>query len=161
VLLINLLTRTRLGRLLAALADSPVALSTLGGEVNLIRTLVFCISAGLAGVAGALFAAFIGSVGPNPFNSFLPLSLLVVLAIAGRGELSAPVIAAVAYVIVPSYIQNATLNKYLPVLFGVGAIVAAVRSTGTKPVDLRAVAERAEIRGRESPVRYRYEAATP
>jgi len=161
VLLINLLTRTRLGRLLAALADSPVALSTLGGEVNLIRTLVFCISAGLAAVAGALFAAFIGSVGPNSFNSFLSLSLLVVLAIAGRGELSAPVVAAVAYVIVPSYIQNATFNKYLPVLFGVGAIVAAVRSTGTMPVDLSAVAKRAEIRGRESPVRYRYEAATP
>jgi ABC-type branched-subunit amino acid transport system permease subunit len=86
--------------------------------------------------------------------------LLVALAIAGRGELSAPVIAAVSYVLVPSYIQNATLNLYLPVLFGVGAIVAALRSTGIKPVDLRAAAERATVRCRESPVRYRYEAAS-
>jgi ABC-type branched-subunit amino acid transport system permease subunit len=160
LLLVDRLIRTRLGRLLAALGDSPMALSTLGGEVDLIRTLVFCISAGLAGLAGALFAAFIGSVGPNSFNPFLSLLLLVALALAGRRALAAPVIAAVAYVIVPSYVQNATFNKYLPVLFGVGAMVAAVRSTGTTPVNLRAVAERAEIRGRESPVRYRYQAAT-
>jgi branched-subunit amino acid ABC-type transport system permease component len=158
-LLVYLLTRTRLGRLLAALADSPVALATLGGEVNLIRTLVFCISAGLAGLAGALFAAFIGTVGQNSFSSFLSLNLLVVLAIAGRGQLSAPLIAAAAYVIVPSYIQNATLNTYLPVLFGIGAVAAAIRSTGTT-MDLRTISKRAEIRGRESPVRYRYEAAT-
>jgi ABC-type branched-subunit amino acid transport system permease subunit len=155
--LVHILTRSRLGRLLRALADSPTALTTLGGEVNLIRTLVFCISAFLAAIGGALYAGFIGSFGPNSFDALLSLTLLVVLAIAGAGEISAPVIAAVAYILVPSYIQSSALNEWLPVLFGVSAIaVAVVSARPGRPPALR-MPERVAARGRESPVRYRLE----
>src|SRR5439155_3441582 len=46
--------RSPLGRLLRAMADSPVALSTGGMNVTVLRVLVFCISAFLAGLGGAL-----------------------------------------------------------------------------------------------------------
>jgi branched-subunit amino acid ABC-type transport system permease component len=155
--LVHLLTRTRLGRLLRALSDSPTALTTLGAEVNLIRTLVFCISAALAAIAGALYASFIGSFGSSSFDALLSLTLLVVLAIAGSGEISAPVVAAAAYIVVPSYIQSATLNEWLPVLFGVSAIAVAVTSARPGPAPVFRLPERVAARRRESPVRYRLE----
>src|SRR5207245_1290632 len=52
-LLVLVLTRSRLGRLLRALGDAPVALSTSGVGVSTTRLLAFCISAFLAGVSGA------------------------------------------------------------------------------------------------------------
>jgi ABC-type branched-subunit amino acid transport system permease subunit len=155
--LVHVLTRSRLGRLLRALSDSPTALTTLGSEVNLIRTLVFCISAFLAAIAGALYAAFIGSFGLSSFDALLSLTLLVVLAIAGSGEISAPVIAAIAYILVPSYIQSATLNEWLPVIFGVSAIFVAVASARPGRATAVRMPERVAARGRSSPVRYRLE----
>ncbi len=54
--------RSRLGRLLDGLADSPVALATHGSSINVTRVLVFCISSFLAGIAGALYVGVVGSV---------------------------------------------------------------------------------------------------
>src|SRR6202034_3491982 len=71
---IAVLTQTRLGKLLRAMGDSPVALDTYGVSVNVIRVLVFCISAFVAAVAGALMASVntyaIGSEFPS-FSSLL------------------------------------------------------------------------------------------
>ena len=55
-------SHSRLGRLLRGLADSPPALTTMGTTVNVTRVLVFCLSAFLAGVAGGLFGAAVGTV---------------------------------------------------------------------------------------------------
>ena len=57
MLLVSVVERSRLGRLLRGLADSPVALTTLGTNVNVSRVMVFCLSTFLAGVSGATFAA--------------------------------------------------------------------------------------------------------
>jgi ABC-type branched-subunit amino acid transport system permease subunit len=157
VLLTYLVNHSRLGRLLRALADSPVGLATRGTNVNITRVLVFCISAFLAGVSGALLAAQTGIINGTTFRFFLSLTLLVVLAISGRGEIAAPVIGAVIFSIVPAYITSEAFTTYQPVIFGVSAIGAALASSAS--IDLAGrfhqAAERARSRGRSSPVRQR------
>ncbi|MBA2950828.1 branched-chain amino acid ABC transporter permease [Streptomyces himalayensis] len=58
-LMVAAIGRSRLGRLLWAMADSPTMLSTLGLGlgVNVTRVTVFAISAFVAGIAGALHAS--------------------------------------------------------------------------------------------------------
>lgn len=124
--LVVLVLRSRLGRLLRALADSPVALSVHGLNVNLTRVVVFCISAFLAAVAGAMIGPLYGNVNGVPFPAFQSLTLLVVLAIAGPGTLRSTFVAAAFFVVAPSYIRNATFIDLLPVLFGVSAIGIAL-----------------------------------
>ncbi|MDP9183454.1 MAG: ABC transporter permease, partial [Actinomycetota bacterium] len=68
VLVVVLVERSRLGRLLRAMSDSPLALSTLGTSVNVSRVLVFCISGLLAGISGALYASLFGAVNQDAFN---------------------------------------------------------------------------------------------
>ena len=58
--LVIAINRSRLGRLLRALADSPTALATSGTSINVTLVLVFCMSAFLASVAGVLEAGAIG-----------------------------------------------------------------------------------------------------
>lgn len=130
--LIAVVLRTRSGRLLRALSDSPVTLSTLGLSVNVTRVAVFCLSAFLAAVGGALYASQGDSVSSLGFNAFVSLTWLAVLGLSGRGRQSAPVIAAISLIVIPSYISNARINSYLPVLFGIGAVVAAMRDAGAK-----------------------------
>ena len=67
-----------MGRLLGALADSPMALETQGATTNVIKVLIFCISAAFASLAGALTAMEVHyAVGSNydPFESLVYVAL--------------------------------------------------------------------------------------
>jgi ABC-type branched-subunit amino acid transport system permease subunit len=117
--------RSRLGRLLRALADSPAAVVAHGTRANILRLLAFCISAFLAGVSGAVLVPVTGSASGLSFNFGVSLLLLAVLVLAGRRPLVAPFVAAAAMIVIPGYITNAEALEYLPIVFGVSAVVLA------------------------------------
>jgi ABC-type branched-subunit amino acid transport system permease subunit len=126
----SLMYRSRLGRLLEGLAESPTALTVLGANTGVSRLLVFCISAFVAGLAGALFAAAAGTVSGVGFGAFLSLTMVAVLMISGRGEVSSVFIAAAVLIVAPSYIRSATYQEFQPVVFGALAMYAATRPAG-------------------------------
>lgn len=153
--LVTVLTRQRLGRLLRALADSPVALVAQGVDVNVTRVLVFCISAFLAAIAGALLAALSGSVDVAPFDPFQSLLYLAVLAVAGSGQLRAPVVAAALLAVLPAYLAGSdTVATYEPVFFGVGALAVALAESNRTALTalVRRGAEHGHARRRRGPV---------
>jgi branched-subunit amino acid ABC-type transport system permease component len=123
---VGVLEHSRLGRLLRGLADSPVALSTLGAGVNITRTLVFCISAALAALSGALGACVFGSVSADSYNYVNSLVILAVLSLAGPGTLSAAVVAPVISVIPLVYFDGARTALWFQLAFGVAAVLSAV-----------------------------------
>jgi ABC-type branched-subunit amino acid transport system permease subunit len=125
-----LIRRSRLGRLLNALADAPVALATQGATTNVTRVLVFCISAAMAGLAGALYVGVTGSVSSSGVSSsalisFNALLWLAVLSFVGRSTVVAPVLAAVALVVAPSYVTDPDTVQYQTLLFGLVAVGVA------------------------------------
>ena len=126
VVLVVGVVRSRLGRLLRALGDSPRALTTHGANVNVTRVIVFCVAALLCGVSGALYVPLFGAVNGDTYPSFLSLVLLAVLALCGRNVIGSASIAAIAYFVAPGYINNDTFNRALPLVFGGLAIVVAI-----------------------------------
>ena len=122
-----LVSRGRLGRLLRGMADSPVALSTHGTNVNITRVIVFCLAAFIAGLAGALLIALTGtaSASGTTFGFFQSLFLLVVLAICGRSLVFAPVLAAILLAVLPSYSTNPDFGSLQQIAFGAVAIAIA------------------------------------
>jgi ABC-type branched-subunit amino acid transport system permease subunit len=151
------LNRSRLGRLCQAMADSPVALAMHGTNVRVTRVLVFCVSAFVAGLAGALFAAQAGSISGTGFGAFASITWLTVLALAGRGEFSAGVIAAFVLAVVPSYVDEPAYIDWQPVIFGSLALLASLAQGGVLPGAAwwRRSAERNAERSVYSPVRER------
>ena len=134
---IMVIQRSRLGRLLGALADSPLALETQGATTNVIKVLVFCLSAGFASLAGALIAVeFHYAVGANydPFESLVYVALVV---IAIGGEPWYALIAALGVSIIPGYFTSSNVTTYLQILFGVLAATYAVFESRTAAVPLR------------------------
>ncbi|MGW2563654.1 branched-chain amino acid ABC transporter permease [Streptomyces sp. NPDC001514] len=129
-LLVAAVGRSRLGRLLRALSDSPTTLSTLGLGVNVTRVTVFAVSAFVAGVAGALHASQGQSATGVPFVSYASLTWLALLVLCTGLRGAAPVAAAVQLAIVPAYVTDATVVAWLPVAFGLGALIVALREAG-------------------------------
>ena len=122
--------RSRLGRLLRGLSDSPVALDAHGANTRLTRLFVFCISAFLAGVGGAMLAGVTQSAGGNaagPFGYFNSLALVAVLAFCARQPIISPVAAAFVFEVAKIYrpFSSSFSMKYQGVFFGVLAIAVA------------------------------------
>jgi ABC-type branched-subunit amino acid transport system ATPase component/ABC-type branched-subunit amino acid transport system permease subunit len=128
-LLVYSIVRGRLGRLLLGLRDSPLALDTEGATTNVTRVLVFCISSFIAGIYGALYAAFNGRVNASTFPSFASLTIIAVVVLAVG---SAPwyALASAAFLfIIPSYINVDNIQAYLQIFFGVAVIGVGLRAT--------------------------------
>ena len=142
--LVMALVRGRLGRLLRGVADSPVALTTNGTSVNVTRVLVFCLSAALAAVGGALGGMSLGSV---TLLSYAPLQSLNYLALIMIVVGSAPwyaVLAVIGTSVIPSYISDVQTTYWLQLVFGVFAILLALTpasAQGTPPA-LKALLDR-------------------
>ncbi len=126
-LLVVWLVRSRLGRLLRGMADSPVALATHGTSVLVTRVLVFCVAAFLAGLSGALFGGVVHTVTSSDFTAFSSLTLLALLVIMPGREPWYAFAAGFALVIVPSWISTGgTVGDWLNVLFGAAAVQVAI-----------------------------------
>jgi ABC-type branched-subunit amino acid transport system permease subunit len=128
VVAVVMIERSRLGRILRGLSDSPVALTTLGTNVNLARFVVFCISAFLAGISGATYASLFGAVNQASFPYTQSLIVLTVLVIAGRRTVMAAVVAPALLYLPPGYISDANTVLGLQVGFGVAAVLVALTS---------------------------------
>jgi len=156
--------RSRLGRLLRGMADSPVALTTHGANVNITKVIVFCLSAFLAGISGALYAQISGSINGDSFLPFNSLILLPVLAIAvamsvGR-TVPAALIASLSLFVIPGYVNDKTLSDSLGVIFGLSAVFAALVSQGSGITDILARANARTRHRRHGPASSRHHPTT-
>ncbi len=82
------LHRGRFGRRLTALGDSPAASVTLGVNPTVTKLLVFGLSAGIAGLGGALLGVFQGTASVQDFQMLSGLPYLLLLVVGGVGVVS-------------------------------------------------------------------------
>ncbi|MDZ7733323.1 MAG: ABC transporter permease [Acidimicrobiia bacterium] len=99
--------RGPLGRRLQAMKDSEAACATLG--INLTRTKVevFALSAGIAGLGGALFAGQKGTIVAADFDMFQSLPLLLMAVAGGIALVSGAIAGALLLAAFPFWIDVA------------------------------------------------------
>jgi branched-chain amino acid transport system permease protein len=90
-----LLARTRLGRQIRAVAESPRAARVLGINVNRVIAAAFFISSALGGAAGVLFGLAFNSISPDVGRS-VELKGLAVIILGGMGSIPGAVAAGFA-----------------------------------------------------------------
>jgi branched-chain amino acid transport system permease protein len=116
VLLVGLslfVTRTTLGLSMRAAAEDLQAARLMGININRVVATAFAIGAGLAAVAGLLFAVQAGQI--NPYLGFTPvLKAFVAAVIGGFGSISGAVVG--------GYVLGA-LEVFLTALPGIGDIL--------------------------------------
>ena len=154
--LVLLVRRSRLGRILRALADSPAALDAHAVRTKVTRISVFCLSAFIAAIGGALIGGATTGAGGDaggPFGYFNSLALIAVLTFCGRRPVLGPVLAAFLFAVAKIYppMDSGFLADYRGAFFGGLALMVALWP-GIRLPQLR---ERGAERGVSSPVQAR------
>src|SRR6266511_3086782 len=101
------LLRSPTGRAWVAIRDSEVAAQSMGVNLAVYKTMAFAYSAGLMGVAGALFAHKIGFLAPDIFSVLLSIQLLLMVVVGGLGSLHGALFGAVFVALLPVAISQA------------------------------------------------------
>ncbi len=108
-LAVRQIVTSRFGRLLVAVRDGEDRVRFLGYDATRVKVVAFALSAGLAGLAGALFVPIVGIVSPADVGVVPSIEMVVWVAIGGRATLVGPIIGA----LVASY-ANTTLSEWYP-----------------------------------------------
>jgi branched-chain amino acid transport system permease protein len=93
--------RGRYGRLLIAMRDSPAACDTLGLNPRRFRLVLFMASAGMAGLAGVLWAGLRQGAGSSDFQVMAGLPLLLLAVVCGVTTVSGALIGGFALMLLP------------------------------------------------------------
>lgn len=129
-LLTVLLGKTRLGRSIRAVAESPRAARILGIDVDRVIAVSFFLSSALAGAAGVLFGLAFNSLSPDVGRS-VELKGLAVIILGGMGSVPGAVVAGFAIGLVEVFTVAYVGSSYRDaVSFGVLFLVLVLRPRG-------------------------------
>jgi branched-chain amino acid transport system permease protein len=107
VLLANLV-HSGTGRRLRTVRDDETAAALVGTNVARTQVLAFVISAGCAGLAGALYGLANSVANPAGFTLALSFALLTAIVVGGIGTLAGSIWGAIALVYIPRLTNNAS-----------------------------------------------------
>ena len=110
--------RAPLGRAMVAIRDSEISAQSMGIHLAFYKTVAFAISAGITGLAGALFGHYVRHLAPDAFGILLSIQLVTIVFIGGLGSLHGAVFGAAFVAMLPQAI--ALVRDDLP--FGIGRL---------------------------------------
>jgi len=110
------LVKSRIGRAMVAVRDNTTAAGVMGVHVSVVKTVVFGLSAAMAGVAGSLFV--LRQTQANPDNLLYTILgailFLVIMVIGGTASLLGPIVGAFVYYRVNDFTLDLPNKDYLP-----------------------------------------------
>lgn len=117
ILFIHRLVNSRTGRAFKALRENENVAMSIGVDKLRYSLLAFCLAAGFAGFAGALYAHYVSVVTPDVFGFDVMVGMLVMVAVGGQGTLAGPVIGAILVTFVPEQLRLA--QEFRLSIFGI------------------------------------------
>jgi branched-chain amino acid transport system permease protein len=117
------LTASPFGLSLRAIRENPLRMPALG--VNLARRLraIFTLSAGIAGVAGAVLAQTTQFVGIETLSFQRSAEVLIMLVLGGSGRLYGGLVGATVFILAQDYLSGVSPEYWQ---FWLGAVLAAL-----------------------------------
>jgi len=85
------------GKGMLSIRDDEISSEIMGINTRHIKVVAFMLSAGLAGIAGGLFAHVLGYVNPGSFTIMKSTEVLVMVYLGGMGSLSGSVLSAILF----------------------------------------------------------------
>jgi branched-chain amino acid transport system permease protein len=125
---VSALRRGPFGRRLVGMNDSPAACNTVGLNLTVTKLAVFSLSAGLAGLAGALYGGLSTSVGASQFEFLNSILIFAGVTLAGMSVLTGALVTGFFIAVLPVIgLRIPQLSNFPQLLIGVG-IVAVGRN---------------------------------
>ena len=117
LLLVTLLVFTRIqkspfGRLLKAIKDDELSVQALGRNTSAVKAKAFFISSAFAGLAGLVYASYVGVIHPDNYTLEESIFIITALFIGGAGDrVRGPLAGAAFVVLLPALLRLTGMPK--------------------------------------------------
>jgi branched-chain amino acid transport system permease protein len=125
--LINL-QRSRIGRAWNCIREDEIAAESTGIDVRYYKLLAFVLGAGLAGIAGNIYASKLMIVSPESFSFMESCMLFCIVLIGGMGSIPGIIIGSAAVSLFPEIFR--AFARYRMLIFGVAMVIMMVFRPG-------------------------------
>jgi len=102
------IVRSRTGRALIAVRDRDIAANVIGINLTKYKLIAFATSSFYAGVAGGLYACYIGTITPEHFTMFVSIEYVAMIIIGGMGSILGCIFGAMFMTLMPEFLRFAT-----------------------------------------------------
>lgn len=99
------LKRSTFGRAIISIREDEIAAENMGVNLFRYKLFSFIVGAGIAGIAGALFAHTQMFLHPSNFNFMWSVIILVMVILGGQGSVTGSVVGAVVLTLFPEFLR--------------------------------------------------------
>lgn len=118
------LRKSKYGRSMLSLKVSELAATVMGVDPLTNKLINFGIAGFFAGIAGGLYAFYIGSISPEAFSIDLSIEVLIMTIVGGSGTLIGPMIGATFMVVLKEWLRF--LREYYMIMYGAGIVLVMI-----------------------------------
>lgn len=118
------IVKSRHGRAIISIREDETASELAGIHTSYYKIMAFAISAFFAGLAGGLYAHYMGMLVPKTFDYNKSVEILVMVVLGGLGNLKGSVIAAIVLTVLPEYLR--AFSEYRMLLYAIVLIIAMI-----------------------------------
>ncbi len=130
------LNNSRTGRKWMAVREDEDVAAAMGIDTTLSKLLAFTLSAASGGLAGAIFAAKLGTIFPQSFSLLVSINVLSIIIVGGMGSIPGIVLGALLLIGMPELLRE--FAEYRLLLYGALLIVVMLlRPEGLWPSAVR------------------------
>lgn len=124
IFVISSIVKSRFGRAIISIREDETASELTGIPTSKYKIMAFAISAFFAGLAGGLYAHYMGMLVPSSFDYNKSVEILVMVVLGGMGNIKGSIVAAIVLTVLPEYLR--AFNDYRMLLYAVVLIAAMI-----------------------------------
>lgn len=113
VIIVVLMINSRHGRAIISVREDEIAAEASGINTSYYKILAFIFAAFFAGVAGGLYAHYMGIIEPNTFTFNKSIEILVMVVLGGMGSIKGAIISAIVLTILPELLRSVASYRTL------------------------------------------------
>ena len=126
--LIHTMMKSRHGRAVLAIRDNEIAAESCGIQTTYYKVMAFAFSAAFAGMAGGLYACYIGVLTPSTFGFMKSIEILVMVVLGGMGSMLGSILSATVLTILPEATRS--FDSYRMVVYSLVLILMMIFRPG-------------------------------
>ncbi len=140
LIVLHFLSESRTGRAWKSSREDPLAAELMGIPVNRLKIMAFSFGAGIAGLAGSIFAAVQTGAFPQNFGTAVLILIYAVVILGGTGSLTGMVVGATVIIASNQVLDSTSSPTLQRVLFYLVLIAAVLLTMKTWQKRLAALA---------------------
>ena len=123
-LIIHVVMKSRHGRAILSIRENEIAAESCGINTTYYKVMAFTLSAFFAGVAGGLYATYVGILQPTTFGFMKSIEILVMVVLGGMGSMLGSVLSATVLTALPQLLL--AFDKWRMVLYSLVLIIVMI-----------------------------------